>query len=174
MSLNIVSLWLRNFRASGCCLPFFFAKLTNLMDGLVVLLPHFCDKSEQPETQGRDFLNIIAALCWKWPYFTVPSTPRKPASSKPCSIECSLAQSLSTTPPFPHRKVRYLNWATDSRVVFAFFLGGWKSLKSQSRFSCPAILVTTTGSCYTVDCSKNVTVLLRDAWQLCDVMIQAS
>ena len=45
-------------------------------DGWVVnLASSLLHKSEQPETRGRDFLNIIAALCWKWPYFTVPSTP---------------------------------------------------------------------------------------------------
>ena len=41
--------------------------------------------------------------------------------------------------------VGHLNRATGSRVVFAFFGGGWKSLKSESTFSFPAILEM----CYT-------------------------
>ena len=60
------------------------------------------DKPKPPKKGHRDCLNI-AALCRKWPYFTVPSTPKTPTLPRHCSIECLLAQSLSTTLPFPHR-----------------------------------------------------------------------
>ena len=91
MLLNIVSLWLRNFWTSGVLLYYFL--LQSWQNLVSVLLPSVTNLG-QPETQGhRDFLNV-AALCQKWPYFSVPYTPKTPVSPRHWSIECSLTQAF--------------------------------------------------------------------------------
>ena len=140
MSLNIVSSCLRNFRASGCCSTISFAKLTNLMDELVVLLPHFCDKLGFFEHNCCALSEMALFHCALH-------------SENTCIVQALFCWVFAGTKPFDNTtisslQVRHLNRAPDSRVVFDFFLGGWKPLKSPFRFSCPAILETTTGSCY--------------------------
>ena len=71
----------------GVALLFSFAKLTK--PG--VRLASFCDKFGTARNSGH---RNVAVLGQKWPYFTVPSTPKTPVSPRHCSIECSLTQAF--------------------------------------------------------------------------------
>ena len=127
------------------------------MDGpwrvrLSILLPHFCDKLRQPEIQ---FLSVGSSRRFSGHCCTL--LEMSPFLCTLHSEKTRIAQALffwvfAGTKPFDNSSslVGHLNQATGSRVVFTFYLGGWKSLKSGSTFSFPAILETskTTGSCY--------------------------
>ena len=170
-AMNIVSFWSGNFW--GCFSTFFsFVKLTKSdgwsLEARVVLTSATNQESQKFNFWQSELSRRFSGHCCT---FTEMALFLWALHSKNTRIPLTLfVWVFAGTKPFniaiSSLLVRHLNWAPSSRVIFAFFLGGWKTLKSGSTFSFLTILKmskTTTGSC--IDHSKCVTVLLRDAWQ---------
>jgi len=159
-AMNIVSFWSGNLW--GCFSTFFsFVKLTKSdgwsLEGRVVLTSATNQESQKFNFWQSELSRRFSGHCCT---FTEMALFLWALHSKNTHIPLTLfVWVFAGTKPFniaiSSLLVRHLNWAPSSRVIFAFFLGGWKTLKSGSTFSFLTILKmskTTTGSC--IDHSK--------------------
>ena len=152
MSLNTVSLWLRNFQASGCCSTIFLCKADET----------WCPSCFLTSVTNWDSQKLrVIEIFWtllrfvrNGPILLCP--PLRKHSHRPGIVLFSVCshKPFNNTTISSSLQVGHLNRVQGSWVVFAFFLGNWNLLNRgldspvQPFWGILKMSNTTTSSCY--------------------------